>query len=345
MFAVMDCGTTNTRIYIVNDLEQIIAQGDVKAGVRDTSITGSRDKLRGAILKLFRDILEENNISERQIDFIIASGMITSEIGLMEIPHLIAPVGLKELSENIVRVSDPEVLPVSCPIYFVRGIKNHVPDGADATFLRDFDFMRGEEVQCMGIIDRYPELKGRKFSIVALSSHTKIMPIDEQSRIVGSGTSISGQFFELIVNSTNIGKSVIPATGEESGGYTWAQLIDIACDCVWHAGLSRAMLMPRFLQVLLKTDSSERMTFLDAAIAADDIMMFRDMRDKGYDSGTYIFYGHKERCKMYTYLIHRYISPDIRVITIDDKEDIARLQVEGAIKVALHTINKKKQEE
>ncbi len=338
MFAVMDCGTTNTRIYIVNEQKQIVAQGDVKAGVRDTSITGSRDKLRNAILKLFYDILENNIIPKEQVAFIIASGMITSEIGLMEIPHLVTPVGLSDLSENIVKVSDPEVLPVHCPIYFVRGTKNRVPDGADATLLRDFDFMRGEEVQCMGIIERYPELKGKRFSIVALSSHTKIMPIDEQSRIMASGTSISGQFYELIVHSTNIGKSVIPVTGEESGGYTWQQMIDIACDCVWKAGLSRAMLMPRFLQVLLKTDSTERMTFLDAAIAADDMLLFKDMREKGYDSSVYILYGHKERCEMYTYLIKRYIGEDITVLSIDDKAEIAKLQVEGAIKVALHTI-------
>ena len=338
MFAVMDCGTTNTRIYIVNEQEQIVATGDVKAGVRDTSITGSRDKLRNAILTLFYDILAQNRIPEEQVRFIIASGMITSEIGLMEIPHLVAPVGLRELSENIVKVSDPEVLPVRCPIYFVRGIKNRVREGADATDLLEFDFMRGEEVQCMGIIDRFPDLKGKRFSIVALSSHTKIMPIDEQGRITASATSISGQFYELIVHSTNIGKSVVPVSGEESGGYTWEQLVDTACRCVWKAGLSRAMLMPRFLQVLLKTDSTERMTFLDAAIAADDIMMFRDLRGRGYDSDTYIFYGHRERCEMYTYLIRRYIDPQIDVRSIWDKEEIAKLQVDGAIKVALHTI-------
>ena len=42
MFAVIDCGTTMTRIYIVDENQQIIASGRKKVGVRDTSITGSR---------------------------------------------------------------------------------------------------------------------------------------------------------------------------------------------------------------------------------------------------------------------------------------------------------------
>lgn len=46
MFAVIDCGTTNTRIYIVDQNREILASGSRKVGVRDTSITGSRDALR-----------------------------------------------------------------------------------------------------------------------------------------------------------------------------------------------------------------------------------------------------------------------------------------------------------
>lgn len=62
MFAVIDCGTTMTRIYLVNDQKEIVASGRKKVGVRDTSITGSRDKLRNGVTELFFEILREHQI-------------------------------------------------------------------------------------------------------------------------------------------------------------------------------------------------------------------------------------------------------------------------------------------
>ena len=75
--------------------------------------------------------------------------------------------------------------------------------------------MRGEEVQCIGI------MKSMKLAypcnFVALSSHTKVMYINEKQEIAASSTTISGQLFEAICNSTNIGKSLVPVEGEEPG--------------------------------------------------------------------------------------------------------------------------------
>lgn len=339
MFAVIDCGTTMTRIYIVDENSRIVASGRKKVGVRDTSITGSRDKLRDGVTQLFFEILEENHIPDRQVEFAIASGMITSEVGLIEIPHLVAPVGLHQLSQGILEVEDQSVLPIRRPVYFVRGVRNHYPENARAQDLRQVDFMRGEEVQCIGIMQSrtlpYP------CNIVALSSHTKVMYINQQAQIEASNTTISGQFYEAIVNSTNIGKSVIPVEGEEAGGYSDQELMEVAIDCVRHAGLGRTMLMPRFLQVLMKTNSHERQVFIDAAIAADDLNAFREMREQGYDANYYLLYGHESRCKMYTYMLRREFGPELTVESIYDKEELDRLTVTGSIAVALKQIEHK----
>ena len=124
MFAVLDCGTTTTRVYIVDENRSILASGREKVGVRDTAITGSRDTLRSGITKLFRETLSTLGLEETDISYVIASGMITSELGLMEIPHLIAPAGLHELAESIYEAKSGEVLPIACPVYFIRGIRN-----------------------------------------------------------------------------------------------------------------------------------------------------------------------------------------------------------------------------
>jgi len=332
MIAVIDCGTTNTRIYITDKAGNVLYSGNKKVGVRDTSIHNTTAVLRKGVTDLYYSILAENHIREEEIEYVIASGMITSEIGLIEIPHLVAPVGIDELAGGIVKVEDdPDVLPIRRPIYFVRGIRNHYEKNARADSLRKIDFIRGEEVQCIGIIDSYP--LDEAYSIVALSSHTKVMYIDRDKRIAGSITTISGQFYEALVDSSNLGKSIVPLEGEDPGGYGYEELIDIASDCVENAGLGRTMLMPRFMQVLLKARHSERKIFIDAAIATDDMKAFSEMRNMGYTCKRYILYGQAERCRMYSYMLKQRFGDDLEVITIEDKEEIAMMTVKGSIRV------------
>lgn len=340
MFAVIDCGTTMTRIYIVDESQNIVADGRKKVGVRDTSITGSRDTLRNGVTQLFFQVLEEHKIPEDQVEFAIASGMITSEVGLIEIPHLVAPVGLQQLTSGILEVEDPSVLPIHRPVYFIRGVRNHYPQGARAQSLPQVDFMRGEEVQCVGIMNSrslpYP------CNIVALSSHTKVMYINQNAQIEASKTTISGQFYEAILQSTSIGKSVVHTEGEEAGGYSDEELIEIATNCVRRGGLGRTMMMLRFLQVLMKSNSQERQTFMDAAIAADDLNAFREMREQGFRSDYYVLYGHESRCKMYDYMLKREFGQHLTVERIYNQEDLDRLTVTGSIAVALKQIEAKK---
>ena len=332
MIAVIDCGTTNTRIYIAQKDATIVCSGDKKVGVRDTSISGTADVLRTGVAELYYTILKQHNIREEEIEYVIASGMITSEIGLIEIPHLVAPVGIEELAGGVVKIEcDPKVLPIQRPIYFVRGIRNNYGVNARADSLRSIDFMRGEEVQCIGIAEAYP--LDEAYSIVALSSHTKIMYINKEKQIASSMTTISGQFYEALVGSTNLGKSIVPLEGEESGGYSYEEMIDIAADCVENAGLGRTMLMPRFLQVLLKSDSEERKTFIDAAIAADDMKAFSEMRNMGYIGKRYILYGQQKRCSMYAYMLRQRFGSELESIEIYDQEKIAMMTVKGSIHV------------
>ncbi|MEM5767392.1 MAG: 2-dehydro-3-deoxygalactonokinase [Bacillota bacterium] len=338
MFAIIDSGTTNTRIYIIEDDYKVIASGNKKVGVRDTSITGSRDMLKNGVSSLFFEIMKENNIDEKRVKFAIASGMITSEIGLIEIPHLVAPIGLKELSESIEKVEDNDVLPISRPIYFIRGIKNNFPKDARIHDLRLIDFMRGEEVQWVGAV--MMKNIAEPCNVVTLSSHTKVMYIDDSQRLVHSITTLSGQFFEAITSSTNIGKSVRVLENERENIYTQQEVIEVARMCVEKAGLGRTLLMPRFMETLLNTNSQERIWFLDAAIAADDMKAFDEMIAMGLDTNRYILYGHELRCNLYEKMLHMKYGDDIIVESISKKEDIDNLTIQGVIQIARDVIRK-----
>ena len=332
MFLVIDSGTTNSRAYLVQDHGGVLDSRSKKVGVRDTSITGSRDTLRNGLVSLVTELLSANDLVPAQIRFAIASGMITSEIGLIELPHLAAPVGITELREHVFRCTDPDVLPIGCPVYFIRGVKNMDTSSSTIHDLPAIDFMRGEEVQCVGIRRAF-QVSGA-CTIVVLSSHTKFIACDAEGRILASKTSLSGQLYEALCSATNIGTSLKPRAEECSGGYCWEELVNTAYDCVEQDGLTRVLLMPRFMQVLLRTDSSERQVFTDAAIAADDLRMFASLQEQGLLSGPVFLFGHAERCRMYTYLLQTRLCLDAEIQSISDPAQLAQMTVAGVAAIA-----------
>jgi len=333
MFAVIDCGTTNTRVYVLDEKNNIISQSIRRVGVRNTSMTGSKDTLRNSLCEALLEAIEEAGLKVSDIDYAIASGMITSEIGLMEIPHIIAPAGLDDLANNVKLVKGTEVLPIDIPIMFVRGIKNNY--GADATLhdIRNVDFMRGEETQVMGILKDFNITD--PVNIIVLSSHTKIIHVNKEGKVEASLTTISGQLYEAIMKETMIGKSLIEETSEKSGGYAFDEIVSISKEVVNEVGLVRAMMIPRFMQVLLSTDYKERRLFIDASIAADDIKTIQEFKNQGYLSNTYILFGHKERCELYSYLIKEKYGKDMNIISVSDPDRLGDLTVKGAIAIAM----------
>jgi 2-dehydro-3-deoxygalactonokinase len=124
VLATIDCGTTNSRVYIVESTGNVIAKAVRKVGVRDTAIHGDTSVLKEGLKETVLDALSQARLTLDKVAFAISSGMISSELGLLELPHLWAPVGLEDLAANLEEVRDPRVFPLDLPIYFIRGIKN-----------------------------------------------------------------------------------------------------------------------------------------------------------------------------------------------------------------------------
>ena len=318
MFAVIDCGTTNTRVYIVNEQHKIIATGERRVGVRNTSMTGSKDALRNGLYEAISEAVANANLKISDIPFAIASGMITSEIGLMEIPHLVAPIGIDELAKNVKIVPGNEIVPIDIPIMFIRGIRNDYGDNATLHDIRNVDFMRGEETQMIGII--------REFNIAE--------PTNGEKKVTSSLTTISGQLYEAVCTATMVGKSLSEVENEQSGGYSFEEIVSIARDVVENVGLDRCFLIPRFMQVLLKTDYRERRAFIDAAIAIDDLKALKEFDRQKNTAKRYILFGHQSRCDLYEYLLKQQYGDSIEVIKVSDKEKLGELTVKGAVEVA-----------
>ena len=332
MIAVIDCGTTYSRIYIV-EKGRIIGQSAQKIGVRDVAVSGSKELLKQGLQTIFHDAVRNAGLTPADIQYAVASGMITSEIGLLEIPHAVAPVGLQELAQQVVITRDPTILPIETPIVFVRGIKNRPDHEANFAGIRSLDFMRGEEVQVMGILSesdlQLPAV------IIVLSSHTKLIYVNDKGQITASLTSLSGQIFEA-VQQTIIASHPSEAAHDTVPDMVYDSILAKAQESVTKAGLLRALLMPRFMKVLLDSTQAERSLFVQAAISAADIKMLDEVPTLGLTwPSSAVLVGQEERCRIYqTYIQQKFTHCTIRSIT--DPNAIARLTVAGALEVARH---------
>jgi 2-dehydro-3-deoxygalactonokinase len=260
--------------------------------------------------------------------------MITSEIGLMEIPHLWAPVHIDDLARNIEKVHDLSVFPVDMTLYFIRGVKNRYdPETAGISEVGDLDFMRGEETQIAGLLATYDiEFP---ITVVIFSSHTKFVSIDRDGSILGSLTTLSGQLYEAIIRGTSIGKSLMNDDDSDDERYFDEQVVHVAYEWVRRSGFTRVMLMPRFLDVLLKTKWYERKLFVEAAIASEDMRVISSFNALNFPLDTsFILCGSKRRCAIYDYLLREKVKINKDILAIRDTEDIDMLSVKGAVYIA-----------
>jgi len=334
-FAVIDCGTTNSRVYLLNKNKQMIAKGNRKVGVRDTALTGSRETLKVGLKELVEKTIFSAGLSIKDISFAITSGMITSEIGLLEIPHLCAPASIDDLAANIKVVQDPKVLSLDIPLYFIRGVKNYFLENITYKDIRKIDFMRGEETQVAGLLATYPDLKLPAI-LVVLSSHTKYIHINKDKQICVSLTTLSGQIYEAIKKETSIGKSIQEDKNQGIDEFLNEDIIDIAYDSTKNAGFLRTLMMPRFMEVLLETSWFERELFLNTAIATEDLIVLNEFKYLNFSvNSNFILLGHKNRCNIFSYLLckHYKIAKE-NIKYIYGEEDISNLSIEGAIAIA-----------
>jgi len=333
-FATIDCGTTNSRVYLLNEDLAVVGKGSKKVGVKDTAVHGSNQVLKDGLRELFETTVRDATLALSDIRFAITSGMITSELGLLEIPHLWAPVRVEDLAANVKLVNDRGTFPLDVPLLFIRGIKNAYPAKTTYRDIRQIDFMRGEETQIAGLLSLHPELE-LPLTVVILSSHTKYISVSRDQRILGSITTLSGQLFEAILSGTSIGKSIALPDDSFQEDFFDPEVIDAAYDSVTHAGFARSLLMPRFMDVLLHAPVQMRRLFLEGAIGAEDLRALADFPLVGFPADTmFVLVGQRGRCRILQYLLEAYHKPGQKVIPISDPDQVDRLSIQGAITIA-----------
>lgn len=332
--STIDCGTTNSRVYIVDENGKVLTRASAKVGVRDTAIHGSNQILKDGLREVFARALKEADLQPSDIACILSSGTITSELGLVEIPHLWAPCSLDDLAANLTKVEVTGVFPESIPLYFVPGIRN--PFDPQTVSIRDvgtLDSMRGEEAQVAGLLD-HPDFDLPSI-VTILSSHTKFIPIDQDRRILGGVTTLSGQLYEAVLKETVVGKSVRAEDEFDDADYLDPGIVDQAYDQIERSGLLRSLMYVRWLDILVHAPWYERKLFAEALLAAEDMRALPQVQKlTGLSSDYFILIGMQRRCRIYEHLLRSKINPRCRVRLITAEAEIDHLSILGVISLA-----------
>ena len=250
-YITIDSGTTNTRISIVSDnkvIDTIKFNIGARAGIRDTS------PLKTALRNGIDEILVKNNLSNSDIERILASGMITSEFGLCSLEHITTPVGISELHSTTEETVIDEISKI--PFVFIRGVKTN-----GASF-ENTDMMRGEETELMGIMsDTYG-----KCVYVFPGSHSKIIETDSLGRIDNFTTMLTGEMAFAISENTILSGSVSLSNQELNKEY-----LVKGFDYCLKNGINAALFKTRVLKNLYSVSDKEAYSFFMGVILCGEV--------------------------------------------------------------------------
>ena len=263
-YLVVDCGTTNLRVTLLDENKNKLDVVKAEGGVRHTSIDGHNGRLRTMLRESMEAVLSKNGYTMADVEKCVASGMITSALGLLEVPHVAAPAGAAQLREKMQEKVFEDIAPF--PIAFIPGVRNF-SGPVDLENFSGMDMMRGEEVEAVGL---YKLLKPRGAAMFVLpGTHNKFVAMDANGKMLGCMTSISGEMLDAITHHTIIAEAVghsFVNADEYDSEYAKAGARECAV-----SGLGRAAFAGRILSTLGGKDKAKLQSYLLGAVLALDV--------------------------------------------------------------------------
>lgn len=264
-YLVVDAGTSRTRVRLWHQ-GSVVAEGSEAVGAKDVALAGDSAPIAEALARLVPAVQSRHAATPCAV---VCSGMITSNVGLVEVPHATAPVGLNELALRIERHAVPHV--TELPVYFVPGVKT-VAEERGWQALSRFDVMRGEEVEVAGLLatlNLEPPL-----AFFHCGSHHKLIEVGAATGSKGpvvlrSATSITGELLAAVRERTILASSLEDLAGLALDSEAVAAGVRHAGEL----GFGRAAFLVRVGQVIAGLSRAEATALLVGALTALDLQL------------------------------------------------------------------------
>jgi|SRR5579864_5022332 len=262
----LDGGTTNTRARLLRN-EQVVATARRAVGARDAVMGGRAQKLAEAVRECLDEVCRTEDAARPER--IVAAGMLTADVGLVAVPHVIAPAGLDELARGVVACSFPEI--ADQPIEFVPGIRT--PSGPGPDGWAEADVMRGEECETLGAWQALAASnegdRSTNQTRVFLwpGSHTKLVEVNAAGRIVRSYTTLAGELTSALARHTLLAASL----PDPWPGQLDRDSLAAGGKLASREGLGRAAFLVRIADLFHSLGPAERAAFWIGAVVANDV--------------------------------------------------------------------------
>lgn len=254
---------------------QVVDELDAHVGARDVALAGNAGPMIEALRGLIASMRERH---DRSPIAVVCSGMITSNAGLVEVPHVTAPIAMGDLARRLVRHDLRTV--TDLPMYFVPGIKT-VSDAGGWDALTGFDVMRGEEVEIAGLLSALELTPPLAF--FHCGSHHKLIEVgaaasgsggphgdgEAGATVVRSSTAITGELLLAIRESTILASSLADLEGLELD----SEAVAAGARHSRSAGFARAAFLVRVGETIAGQGKCAVTSFLMGALADLDLQM------------------------------------------------------------------------
>ncbi len=300
-YITIDSGTTNTRICLVKNGKITDVQ---KFNVGAKKAIGNNEVLKQTIKQGIKEILEKNNMREDVIKRILASGMITSEFGLVNLPHMKTPIGVGDLNAMTHETVLEDIS--SIPFVFVRGVK------CQTESFENCDMMRGEEAELMGIFCG-------EGTYILPGSHSKIINVDDKGKITNFKTMLTGEMLAALSENTILKDAVCMDADLDNDyllkGYEFCK----------QNGINNSLFKVRILKNMFKGNPSQVYSFFLGAVLQDEIKCILSQNAKRIIIG-----GKKQLKEALAIILRKSATAEIEEISDEQAENASAL---GLIKI------------
>ncbi|MFC7062422.1 2-dehydro-3-deoxygalactonokinase [Halobacillus seohaensis] len=325
MIILIDSGTTNSRIRLVEESSVTIVDVlKLEVGVRNTAIHGHNEKLKQDLAEGIQKLLDQHSLTEHDIKYIVAAGMITSNLGLYEVPHIESPARFEDFTNAVQVVETEEFLNIPC--LYVPGMKNYVTDSLEEelSVINQYDVMRGEEVETYGLLKQV-KTKGKGLMVLP-GSHTKYVLVGENQELLSCRSTLGGEMLRAVRDQTIISDALNEKLVEEVvpeylvQGYSAARKV----------GVTRSMYHIRLLQLFSKLNENERANYYAGAILHYDMEALEQMLEA--EQVEWIMIGGSEPLRSLFYHLLIYVNESANIMMATD-EQVEMATVYGTLEV------------
>lgn len=264
LIITVDCGTTNMRCRLYEE-QRVLCETRRKVGTRNTAFDGHNGKLKEGLRECVEEILQKSGLRPEDVEAIVSSGTLSSDVGIYRVPHVALPVGIEKSAAHAKMVTMPEI--TSIPILFIPGEKSLPEEGEtdDVRIVELVDSMSGEECEMYGL-RAIMGIEG-PFAMTLPGSYNKSFEVDGDGVIRSMYTGMCGEFIAAMSEHTllrhSLSDPVLQTILPEKliFGYEYAKT----------HGISPSLIKTRNVQLWHNWTRDEAANFFVGAILCDDI--------------------------------------------------------------------------